>query len=297
MTWIIGVIVALWLLGNLGVARLATRPPRTPILCSPGVMGAPQDEVLIRSHDLIELSGWWVQGSHPTSVAVLTHGYLLSKGELAPVAYLLWQHGVSCLLFDFRAHGKTIGGASTMGYLEKDDVQSALEWVKRRNPDSRVVLIGSSMGSVANAIAWSENPELAHALVLDSAYANLGKAALGFWRFLGGRWMQLLLWPSVYMGVLFTGFNPFSIQVPEYLEGLKGRPMMLMHGTDDPVASVKEAGKNLHAMGPETKAVWFQGSSHSEGRWERPETYRENLLEFLGSIDFLQPKDREIDND
>lgn len=297
MSWIIGVAFTLWLLANLGVAYLATRPPRTPTMCSPGVMGAPQEEVVIKSHDLIELSGWWVQGSHPTTVALLTHGYLLSKGELSPVAFLLWQHGVSSLLIDFRAHGKTVGGISTMGYLEKDDVQSALEWIKKRNPNAKVVLIGSSMGSVANALAWSENPELAHGLVLDSAYANLGKASIGFWRFLGGVPLQLFLWPAPFMATLFVGFNPFAIKVPEYLETLQGRPLMLMHGTDDPVAPPKEAGKNLHAMGVGAKAVWFQGCSHSEGRWERPETYRENLLQFLSENGFLESQEQAIGDD
>ena len=260
-------------------------------------MGAPQESVVIKSHELIELSGWWLQGSHPTSVAVLCHGYVLSKGELAPVAYTLWQQGMSCLLFDFRAHGKSEGGVCSFGYNERADVESVLEWVRKRNPESRVALIGSSMGSVAAAMAWAENPDLAHALVLDSAYSNLGKAVNGWWRFLGGPLLSVALWPSAYMGVLFLGFNPFSVKVPEYLERLRGRPMLFMHGAEDVVVPAKSAGKNLFAMGPDVSAVWFADCAHSEGRWEQPEKYRTELLRFLEHHGFIEAKGQEINDD
>jgi uncharacterized protein len=297
MIWVLGLIFVLWLGLNFAVVFLATRPPRTPAISSPAAIGAPQEIVSIKSHELIELSGWWVQGSHPTSVAVFCHGYFLSKGELAPVAYMLWQQGISCLLFDFRGHGKSSGGTCTFGFNEKADVESALEWVKKRNPNSRVVLIGSSMGSVASAIAWAENPELADALVLDSAYSNLGKAVNGWWRFIGGSGLAFVLWPAAFIGVLFLGFNPFTVKVTEYLERLRGRPMLFMHGTDDPVAPAKSAGKNLYAMGPGVEAIWFPDCGHSEGRWEQPETYRSALLRFLTHNSFIEAKDREIHAD
>ena len=296
MIWLAAVLVFIWLGFNLLAVRIGTRPPRTPILCSPGAIGSPQESITIRSHDLIELSGWWVQGSHSQNVAVLSHGYLLSKGELAPVAHWLWQRGFSCLLFDFRAHGKSDPALCTFGYHEKDDVVSVLEYVKKRNPESRVLLIGSSMGSVASALAWAGHPELADALVLDSAYANLGKAVGGWWNFVGGRWLQLILWPAAPLSVLFLGFNPFAVKVHEYLESLRGKPMLFMHGANDPVVPARQAGKNLFAMGPDIPTVWFPDCGHSEGRWEMPETYQAALFKFLVENSFLMTKVAESAN-
>jgi uncharacterized protein len=297
LIWFLGILIFLWLGMNLIAVRIGTRPPRTPILCSPGAIGSPQEPVTIRSQDLIELSGWWVQGSHPKNVAVLSHGYLLSKGELAPVAYWLWQRGFSCLLFDFRGHGQSDPGPCTFGYQEKDDVVSALEYVKKRNPESQIVLIGSSMGSVASALAWAERPELADALVLDSAYSNLGKAVGGWWRFIGGWWLPLILWPAAPLSVLFLGFNPYAVKVHEYLESLRGRPMLFMHGANDPVVPARQAGKNLFAMGPDVPAVWFADCGHSEGRWELPDTYQAAILKFLEENGFLTPKVAECANE
>ncbi len=260
-------------------------------------MGAPQESVVIHSRDSIELSGWWIQGTHPTSVAVLCHGYVLTRGELAPIAFSLWQQGFSCLLFDFRSHGKSKGGKCSFGFHERFDVLSALEWVKDRNPQARTVLIGSSMGSVASAMSWAENPELADALVLDSAYANLGKAVGGWWHFVGGKALAAFLWPAVGLGGLFLGFNPFSIHLSDWLERLKGRPVLFLHGTDDLVAPAAEAGKNLFALGSSCESVWFEGCGHSEGRWEQPDRYREALLRFLSANGFFESKGREIDGD
>lgn len=297
LSGLIALIIVLWLGVNVLAVWIATHPPRTPAISSPGAIGAPQEIVTIKSHELIELSGWWVQGTHPTSVAVLCHGAFLSKGEFAPVAYFLWQHGISSISFDFRGHGKSTGGTSSFGFHEKDDVQSVLEWVKKGRPDARIVLIGSSMGSVASAIAWAENPDLADALVLDSAYSNMGKAVGGWWRFIGGNWLAFFLWPTPFIGVLMLGFNPFAIKVSRYLEQLRGRPMIFMHGTEDLVAPTKAAGKNLYAMGPGVEAIWFPDCGHSEGRWEQPETYRSALLRFLTLNGFIEQKDREITSD
>lgn len=297
MSWILGILIVLWLGLNALIVWIATRPPRTPAICSPGAIGAPQEPITIKSHDLIELSGWWVPGADTHTIAVMCHGSFLSKGELAPVAYLLWQHGISSVLFDFRGHGQSVGGTTSFGYHEKDDVVSVLEWIKKRDPEARIILIGSSMGAVAAAIAWAENPELADALVLDSAYANLGKAVGGWWRFIGGNALALFLSPAVWLSVLILGFNPFTVKLPEYLEKLRGKPVLFMHGTDDPVASAKQAGKNLYALGPGVEAVWFQGCSHSEGRWEQPTIYRGALLRFLSANGFIKSPDQEISSD
>ncbi|MBN9500648.1 MAG: hypothetical protein BGO01_18565 [Armatimonadetes bacterium 55-13] len=283
MIWVL-VVSAVYLALILGLLVFSTRPMRTPAITSPGAFGAPQEDVAIRVNEKIELSAWWIDAPESEAVVVLAHGYFLSKGELASVSYMLWQRGISSLLFDFRAHGKSKGGTCSFGVHEKDDVKAAVRYAKSRMPGKKVILIGSSMGSVAGALAWSEEPDLLDGLVLDSAYGRLSKAVLGWWKFMGGPWLSVLLSPTVILGGPFLGANPFRIDVSEALEKLKGRPILLMHGAKDVLASPKEAERNLFALGPGAKAVWFEGCDHSEGRWEQPEKYRVSVFEFLNEL-------------
>lgn len=284
MIWVF-VGIGIYLLLCFTITAVSVRPPRTPLVCSPGAFGVPQETVTIDSR----LSAWWVPAEGATSVAILCHGYFLSKSELAPVACSLWKEGMACLLLDFRAHGKSKGGICTFGFREKEDVLAAVAWVRERVPDAKIVLIGSSMGSVASAFAFAERPDQIHGLVLDSAYNRLSDAVLGWWKFLGGWPLAALLSPTVFMGIPFLRLNPFNVRVCDALGKLKGKPVLVMHGDCDSLADPKKVPNNLEALGPGAECVWFEGCGHSEGRWEQPEKYRDNLLGFLRKNGFLNP--------
>lgn len=279
MIWILA-IVAVYVVLVLGVAFLSLRPYRTPIFVSPGSMGANQEEISFES-DGITLHGWWVEADGAGTVAVLAHGYMMNRAELVPVAFWLWQRGISSLLFDFRAHGRSGGKKCGFGYLERCDVAAAVAYARSRAPGAKILLIGSSMGSAASALALGEGLAEANGLVLDSCYSKLAGAILGWWRFLGGKVLQVALWPTVYLAAPLAGFNPFKVDVAESLAKNESTPTLFIHGTRDTLALPTEAQRNFAACRAEKQLVWLQGYGHSEGRWEEPATYYGALEEFL----------------
>jgi uncharacterized protein len=263
------------------IAWFSLHPPRIPIFLSPGSIGGPQEEVEFVSHDGLTLRGWWLSHPEARGVAVLPHGYLMNRAELTPQAVKLWQEGFSCLLFDFRAHGRSQGRKCTMGVVERKDIIAAVRFAKGREPGRKVVLIGSSMGAAASVLAQEEEPGLADALVLDSAYAQLPVAILGWWRFLGGKPLAFLLGPTPLIAGPFAGFNPFSIDISESLQRISDVPVLIMHGDKDDLALPDEARRNIAACGGRAEVLWLQGCSHSEGRWIHPELYQRTLMAFL----------------
>lgn len=281
-------LLALYSLALFVIMLASVRPLRTPAISSPGSMGAPQESVVVPSADGLQLSGWWIEAKEPRGVAILAHGYFMSKGELAPVAHWLWERGISCLLFDFRAHGKTRGGVCTFGDKERRDVAAAVKYAKSRAPGVKAFVVGSSMGSVAAGFAWADDPELLDGLVLDSAYSHLTQAILGWWMFLGGKWLRAVLSPTVLIGGPLAGTNPFKVDLAKSLTNLRGKPVLVLHGTLDTLADTSGAKRNLEALGPEAQAVWFEGCGHSEGRWEQPSKYLDSLEAYLGRIGILE---------
>jgi uncharacterized protein len=262
-----------------GIAWLSLHPIRTPVFISPGLLGSPQEDVIIptRSHTL---RGWWVQGEDKV-VCVFIHGYLMNRAELAPVAFQLWRLGVSSLLIDLRAHGRSGGKSCTLGYREREDVKDALRYARSRAPGAKVVVVGSSMGAAASALALAEEPSLADALVMDSGYSRLSNAILGWWRFLGGTPLMVLLAPTVYLATPMAGFWPFSIDIANALRRIGPKPVLHLHGTKDSLALPTEAERNREACVGPTELVWFDGHGHSEYRWEEPKRYMSELLRFL----------------
>ena len=99
--------------------------------------------------DGIELAtrSWPARGP-ARAVVVLAHGLTANKDEprVVSLASELQQVGFEVIAYDSRGHGQS-GGQCTLGDLERHDVAAAVEWARTRN--SRVVLVGASMGAVA----------------------------------------------------------------------------------------------------------------------------------------------------
>lgn len=268
------------------VAWFSLHPVRTPVFFSPGMLGAPQENWDIESNGL-RLRGWWIPADGATTVAILSHGYLMNRSELAPLAYTLWRRGISCLLLDLRAHGRSQGKQSYLGYREAEDVAAAIRAARKEIPGAKVVLIGSSMGSAASVFATATEPGIADALILDSCYSKLSSAILGWWRLVGGRFLERLLWPTTLIAAPIAGFNPFSVDVSEALKQSGPVPVLILHGERDTLALPSEAERNRAACQGPSEIVWFADCGHSEGRWERSVEYERAVLDFLTRHGFL----------
>lgn len=289
MVWLF-IAVGIYIAVMLAAAWFSLHPIRTPYLISPGAMGAPQEEVEFASGD-ITLRAWWVDAPDSTCVVVLAHGYMMNRSELAPIAWQLWRRGYACLMPDFRAHGRSGGRKCTLGLREADDLVAAVNYARSRRPGTRIVLLGSSMGAAAGAIACGQHPGIADALVLDSAYGRLSGAVVGWWRFLGGQPLAWLLGPTVAIAAPLAGFNPYKVDVSRCLAAAGPLPLLVLHGDRDNLALGAEAQRNFDAaVGPKS-LVWFHGHRHCEGRWEDPQRYSDALFAFLdeyapASLDF-----------
>lgn len=278
MLWLL-LIPGIYLVLVLAIAWFSLHPFRTPLFISPGALGLPQEDVTFGSGEGISLRGWWTQIEGSAKVAVLCHGYLMNRCELIPLGVELAKRGWSTLAFDFRAHGKSGGRKCGLGWREREDVKAAVSFVRQRVPHARIVLVGSSMGAAASALALGDEPNLADGLILDSCYASLSSAVLGWWRFLGGPALSILLSPTVLVAAPVAGFNPFTVSVPKALEKVSV-PVLIVHGDADNLALPSEALHNERAC-PNAELVWMPGCGHSEGRWEHPEAYYAAVETFI----------------
>ena len=280
MVWLL-VCLGLYLLILLGIAWFSLHPFRIPIFLSPGGLGYPQEDIQFDSSDGIVLRGWWVDVPNPKAVAIISHGYMMNRSELSPLVLLLASRGIACLFYDFRAHGRSGGKKSYLGFKERHDVAAAVAFSRGRAPGAKIVLMGSSMGAAASALAAGADPDLADALVLDCSYARLSSAVIGWWRFVGGPVLAFFLWPTTLVSIPLAGFNPFSVDVSKALASAGEIPVLFFHGDEDTLALPSGARRNQAACKGPTKMVWLAGCGHAEGRWVHPEIYNAELVAFL----------------
>ena len=123
--------------------------------------------------DGVTLAGWMLDAEGGLPPLVLCHDAGSSKASLAGLAIELNRRGFPVLLFDFRGHGESEGGGSTLGIAEKRDVLGAIGWLTRHRGEGEPVgLYGVGMGAHAAVLAAADRP-LVRVLVLDALYPDV----------------------------------------------------------------------------------------------------------------------------
>lgn len=84
--------------------------------------------------------------------------------------------GISLFCFDFSGCGLSGGDYITLGWLEKDDVETIIKYLKNNQKTQKIGLWGRSMGAVTALLYAEKDPNLL-CLILDSPFCSLNKLA------------------------------------------------------------------------------------------------------------------------
>ncbi len=154
------------------ITSAGTRPLDRRLTETPADLGARFTDVEFPSPDGVRISGWLMPSHGKNVTIVYSHGLFRSRRELLARAVDLWKLGYGALLYDSRNHGESGHAKTSLGYFERNDVEGAVSYL-RSGPaaQDRIVLLGVSMGAVADLLAAAETPEVA-AVVSDSAYLS-----------------------------------------------------------------------------------------------------------------------------
>ncbi len=242
-----------------GIAYASLHPERCLGDGTPGDYGLEYENFTVTTADGVELKGWIIPGHKPI-VFIVMHGYTSCKGyrPLLDLQAALAERGYTVVAFDFRGHGES-GGTTTIGPLESEfDVPAVLSYVRERYPDSRIVLLGYSMGAVAAIMAGAE-AEGDIVIIADSPYPSLDQVI--------PRWLKSTMGipPSYsrlisFWGQVITGENlQFG---PIYLDRID-KPLLVIAGDRDPLVTPDEA-REIAAKSCCGKAIIVEGAGHVE---------------------------------
>ncbi|UJF35217.1 alpha/beta hydrolase [Paenibacillus hexagrammi] len=150
-SFILIVVAALTAVSVLVGWRLA-HPARKAVDDSPEKYGLMYESVEFPSRvGGVKLCGWFLPSVLPEAklTIIVSHGYAgnrLEKGLPAlALCSSLVEEGFNLLMFDFRNSGESEGTMTTVGYMEKQDLLGAIDWVKEHKP-GKIGLLGFSMG-------------------------------------------------------------------------------------------------------------------------------------------------------
>ena len=195
-------------------------------------------------------------GPHPT--LVMAHGIAGVELNL-DLADVLRDAGWNVLAFHYRGCWGSEGLYRIATLVE--DVRAAIEWAMAQPSVDRhrVVLLGYSIGGWASVLAAVQDPRV-YALVTLSAVSDLrtwtpDEAMLADWvRFMNGMSVEALREE--------LRAQAGMVQPVDVVDRFSPRPMLIVHGTADPVVSHRHSLTLYHRAGLNTDLALIDGGDH-----------------------------------
>lgn len=183
------VLVALVLAGNFFFAFALKRPEGRAPAVPEDVAGSSEqtqavwragpwldessEDVFLQSHDGLRLRAHYAaQEGH--KYAIVVHGYTGTGRSMASFGEAFFDRGFTVLLPDCRAHGDSEGQYIGMGWLDRLDVLSWIDWIIARDPQAEILLHGISMGAATVMMTSGEAlPEQVRLVIADCGYTSV----------------------------------------------------------------------------------------------------------------------------
>jgi pimeloyl-ACP methyl ester carboxylesterase len=238
----------------------------------------PVEQVTFNSASGTTIHGWLVEPATNHGVVILQHGMSADKSTLVERAKFLSQAGYAVLLFDFQAHGESVGEQITFGYLESRDSQAAVNFAKKRFPGKPIGVIGVSLGAAAAALAVP--PLDVQAMVLEMMYPTVVDATKDRIEMRLGKPGRLLSPLLTAQFKLRAGFGPDDLRPIVCVETIT-EPKLFLAGTADRDTKFDEAKEIFARAASPKQFVPFEGAKHEDLLAFAPERYKQLILDFL----------------
>ena len=224
------------------------------------------------------IKGWFIKGEIDSSAIILLHGNGGNRRSMISRAEFLNKYGYSILMFDFSAHGESIGKYRTVGYLESYDVRAAVDFLRDNQNIKNIGVIGISLGGAAALLG--ESPLNVNALIIESVYSTIEKAVSNRLK------MKLGDIGSLFTNLIISQIKPrlgISAEQLRPIDKIKNfaKPIFIIAGNEDKRTTLEES-ERLFENANEPKQFWqIDGAAHIDFHKYKKEEYEKRVLNFL----------------
>jgi uncharacterized protein len=227
----------------------------------------------LQTRDGYRLRGWY-RPPQNGAVIILLAGNGGSRDAMLPDAELLGRHGYGSLTLEYR---NCVGGRSTLGFREAEDVQELVKFAGRQPGVKWLGVLGFSAGGVAAIRGAAQIPEI-QAVVsegnyysLDYEIRNSNPAPLTLeWQIQN----LVILWYRMLEGIWPAEVNPAAS-----LGLINPRPVLLVYGEGE---IANNRGYEQYDMLRPTRQLWVVPEvSHGGYAQKWPDEYENLIVNFF----------------
>ena len=271
---ILAFIILFLIIFSLLIFYMSTHPQKIITDLTPSDLGLKYEEIAFKSADETKLNGWLIPNNKTKAAIIVMHGYPADKANLLEIAGFLAKD-FNVFLFDFRSFGKSEGSYTTAGYLERNDLLGAINYLEKEKNLTKIGLYGFSLGG---AVALMVSHKNVKAIVTDSAYAKLSHMVEHMYRI-----FFIFKYPLVYLtklyGILFLRIDIDDASPVDYIKNIKV-PILLIHAEKDSQIPASEAYL-LHNTNKKSELWIVQNADHGMTHSINPEKYEKRVIGFF----------------
>lgn len=197
---------------SLYVAFEVMHPDLAPEVLDPSSFLLPFEEFSWKGRNDLDFSGWFIAAKKGAPVIFLCHGYGANRTRLLGLAERIYAAGLSTAVISLRGHEVDRPAASTLGWLETEDLLLARDELRSRNlvVKQKLGAWGTDIGAFAALAAALKDRDF-RAVAIDSPYLSVGdylhyRSA----RFAGGNTRLLQGGVGIMFSLMASG-NPFEV--------------------------------------------------------------------------------------
>ena len=234
----------------------------------------------IESYDKLQLHSY-VVSQNSNKWAIVVHGYGGSGKLMSDKSKYFYDMGYNVLIPDLRGHGKSEGDYIGMGWKDRLDIISWINFIIKENPNAEIVLHGTSMGAATVLMTSGENlPSNVKAIVADCAYTSA-------WDEFSYQLETYLKVPSSYIlnvTDMVTKLKAgYSLKEASALECVKKAtvPILYIHGDKDKFVPYSMMDKLYDATNSPKEKLTIEGGEHANSDLVSPFLYWLTVEDFL----------------
>lgn len=236
----------------------------------------------ITSFDNLKLHGYEIINKTKTNKwAIVVHGYT-SEGELvSSKAKHFYEMGYNVLVPDLRGHGKSEGDYIGMGWDDRLDIIDWIDFILKNNPNSEIVLHGTSMGSATVlSVSGEDLPDNVKGIVADCGYTSVWDEFTYQLKAL----FNLPSFPVMNLSNIVTmvraGYSLKDASPIEQVEKSK-TPILYIHGDKDDFVPYYMMDELYNATNSEKSKLTVKNAGHGKADLVNPDLYWNTVSDFL----------------
>ncbi len=206
--------------------------PERDVYSTPAELGLDFEDVVFKSADGLDLSGWYIPAKNSKHTLLFCHGNGGNMAHRLDSINIFHNLGLNCFIFDYRGYGDSPGKPGEKGTYT--DAMAAYKWLTegKKIPAEGIIIFGRSLGgSIAAQLASKVE---ARALIVESTFTSYVDIGNEYYPYMPVRW-----------------FARFGYRTIDYIRDVRC-PVMLIYSRNDEIVPYK-FGLELYEAANEPK--------------------------------------------